>query len=439
MDTMEMAIETRNLEATKTAKPGVFRVRLIDSGQGSSGFYPKEVLEAAAKDKVFKAGTHMHLDHPTLTEMMEMPVRSVKDWVGVLAEDAQYNPKTTALEAKVKIFAPYKDLISSMAEDVGLSIRAYAEGDYSKEGITFTKLTEAIGVDFVTHAGRGGKVLEILESARQIVSKEATANDRRDQLERALQAEVDDDEWWAYVIDFDEEGKVVYYRADSKTWKRSYSVAADDNAVTFEGEPEEVRQVVTFIPVSDEETLVESKELNMSEDTRSPELVAAEAMVGDLSTQVSTLTATLSEKDAAIESLNTQVSELTASLEETKTALEAANAVIAQAKAEALEADNQAKAAAVKESLLSQSTLPAPAKDRVVTGLTIPVDENGAFDEARFTEALEAAIKVETDYIAAISPAPSVTGFGETEPVAESKKPVSVTTPWGRAIELMEV
>ena len=439
MDTTQMVVEAAGLNATKTAKPGVFRVRLIDSGQGSSGFYSKELLEAAAKDKVFAAGTHMHLDHPTESEMEERPVRSVKDWVGVLDEDAKFNPKTAALEAKIKVFAPYKELITSMADEVGLSIRAYAEGHYDQGNVVFTKLVEAIGVDFVTHAGRGGKVLEVLESARKIVPVEATSNDRRDQLELALRNMVGDDEdtWSIYVVDFDEESKIAYYRQDGKTWKRSFAVADDDNSVTFEGEPEEVRQVVTFIPVSGEETLAESKELNMSEDTRSPELVAAEAKMGELSAQVSTLTATVAERDDSISTLESQVADLTASLEEAKASLEAANATIAAAEAATRDADNQRKASAIREELLGKSTLPGPAKDRIVAGLAIPVGEDGVIDEPKLTETLEAAIKVETDYIAAVSPAQPVTGFGETRPATETK--VSVTTPWGRAIDLMEV
>lgn len=424
-DSVMLATESRPLVAKET-KPGTFRIQIIDAGQGSSGFYPVETLQRAAKERVFKAGTHMHLDHPTATEMSERPVRSVKDWVGVLEEDAEFNVQTSALEAKVKVFAPYRELLTGMAPHVGVSIRAYAEGDYTKDGVTFSRITEALGVDYVTQAGRGGKILEVLESARSNPVIEANATDRMDQLERALRKEVgEEDRWSTYLVDFSEADLTAYYRRDAKTWKRSFVISDDDNSVTFTGEPSEVRQVVTFIPVSDEEPLIESKELHMT-DTEKPDLsalAAAESRIAELL--------------ATVEGLNQRITDLGASLEESSTALAAANQVIAEAASAKIDAANKAKASAAIAEALAPLTIPGAAKDRIAAGLAIPVGEDGALDEARFTSALQEAIKVETDYIAAISPTQNVTGFGETRPVVESTQ--SFTNPWGRKTNLMEV
>ena len=38
---------------------GRFRIRIIDEGEGSSGYYPATAVEAAATDRIFPAGTHI--------------------------------------------------------------------------------------------------------------------------------------------------------------------------------------------------------------------------------------------------------------------------------------------------------------------------------------------------------------------------------------------
>jgi len=106
------------LQATPIAdKPGELLVTLITPGQGSSGFYSAECLEAAGTDKVFPAGTQMFLDHPTESEQYERPERSVKDLGAVLTEDATWNG--TALVVPAKPFSQHKELLSEMQEFIG--------------------------------------------------------------------------------------------------------------------------------------------------------------------------------------------------------------------------------------------------------------------------------------------------------------------------------
>jgi hypothetical protein len=149
---------------------GRFLVQLITPGWGSSGYYPQDVLESAARDRVWPAGTHMYLDHPTESETYERPERSVRDLAAVTVENARWDPTRGALVAEARVFSPWRQPLAEMLDVIGVSIRGAAEGEMGeaegRRGRVFTRLVEGTSVDFVTHAGRGGKVLQVLESAR---------------------------------------------------------------------------------------------------------------------------------------------------------------------------------------------------------------------------------------------------------------------------------
>lgn len=169
----------RILEAT-TASTGRRLVQLISPGVGSSGYYSGEVLEQAVVDGLFPAGLHMYADHPTATEVQERPVRSIKDLISLTtapariatSEDVAAGADAGAVVAPVRVLAPYRELIDDLAGDIGVSIRGDAE---VVEGVIDgqrRKIVESLAhiksVDWVTRAGRGGKVLQVLESAREV-------------------------------------------------------------------------------------------------------------------------------------------------------------------------------------------------------------------------------------------------------------------------------
>lgn len=158
--------------SVKAAKRGLLDVQIITPGWGSSGYYSPEVLEAAAQAQVFRKGLKMFLDHPTPVENDERPNRSVKDIAAVLAEDARWDG--AALRAPVKTFGQWRELVAEMvdadADVIGVSIRADAqvsEGEAEgRSGYLIQEISNARSVDFVTEPGRGGKILQVLESAR---------------------------------------------------------------------------------------------------------------------------------------------------------------------------------------------------------------------------------------------------------------------------------
>jgi hypothetical protein len=144
------------------------RVTIATPGMGASGWYAPEVLEAAAREKVFPKGTHMMVDHPSASQRRDRPEGSVRDLAGVLTSDATWNG--SALVAEADLMPAHTDLLAPMAGVIGVSLRAMGDiemGDV--DGQRVPKVTRLVppadSVDFVTKAGRGG-TFEVLESRR---------------------------------------------------------------------------------------------------------------------------------------------------------------------------------------------------------------------------------------------------------------------------------
>ncbi|MCW2132893.1 hypothetical protein [Arthrobacter sp. VKM Ac-2550] len=248
--------EAVNLSATATpAKgPGRIRIKIIDAGEGSSGDYPAKTIEQAVKDKLFSAGVHMYADHPSATENFDRPERTIKDLAAVLETDAVYVAEEKAAYADAKVFPNWREVITEMADDIGVSIRASAEVDDSSGKRVITRLVEVMSVDFVTKAGRGGKIAEVLESARAATRaveqhgvSEATANDLREWLRVALRTSTDG---YSYVIDFDDSN--VWFNSYEDDVERFYQqgYTLNGNTAALTGDPVEVRIETRYVPIT---------------------------------------------------------------------------------------------------------------------------------------------------------------------------------------------
>jgi len=168
---------TEAVEAAGTAvakSGGVFLIDLITPGWGSSGYYSSEVLEAAATDRIFPAGTQMFVNHQTAQERNDRPEGDLKDLAAVLIEDAVWNPTggeegNGSLQAPARVFGHWREPLADMKEAIGTSIRAAADVEFGeaegRKGRIVGRLVESISVDFVTRAGRGGRIVEVLEAA----------------------------------------------------------------------------------------------------------------------------------------------------------------------------------------------------------------------------------------------------------------------------------
>lgn len=382
------------------ATTGLFEIQIITPGQGSSGYYPAETLEAAAKDRVFAKGTHIYLDHPTATENRDRPERSVRDLAGALTEDARWDGN--ALVASARIYSSYRPLVTEAAEDLGMSIRAMADTSEATVGGTkvlqVDRITEAWSVDVVTRAGRGGKVLGLLESAR---ASEATSDDLRDRLQRALPGH-------SWLRDFDPDASVAFYTTyDENTgadalWSQSYQTAEDGLSATLTGEPTEVRSVTTYVPV-DKAAGLPNEEKKMPEIDKD-RLAALEAAEGQL--------AAANERVAELEAAQAAHEQAEAA----RAALDAATGIVTKAVADLdpLIADK------VKESMADYA----------------PMTDDRALDTAAVEARVAQRVEAEKAYAAKIAEAAGRTpsfGLGPSTPVDESASTTKPHgSPWGR-------
>lgn len=169
---------SENLTLAVPASAGnKWRIKIIESGWGSSAYYPGDVL-AADGPLTFKTGTKVFMNHPSQTEDSDRPERDVHQLAGKLVSDAIF--LEGSLYADVEFYSHYAPIIREMAGDVGLSIRATgnvklgeAEG---REGPIVESLNTddpLTSVDVVTVAGAGGKFISLLESYKR---EEATTD-----------------------------------------------------------------------------------------------------------------------------------------------------------------------------------------------------------------------------------------------------------------------
>lgn len=163
------AVQESEAGSTGSAK---FRVRIIQPGQGSSGIYTAENLAASAP--LFCEGTQMYMDHPSASEDYERPERSVRDLAGKLISNAQVMPDGS-LEADCEVYASFADILREKWQDIGVSINAWSYDEFDADGVV-PVLAGVSSVDFVTKAGAGGALLEVLECERRHQEKENHMN-----------------------------------------------------------------------------------------------------------------------------------------------------------------------------------------------------------------------------------------------------------------------
>lgn len=417
----ETARSLAEATASTSDESGLLEVEFITPGWGSSGYYSRQVLEAAAP--LFEAGTHMYFDHPSTTERQDRPERSVRDLAAVITESA-IDKTTGAITGRVKPLAAYKDLLTdeTFAKNVGLSIRGSATDVVVGEaegrtGPIIEGLAAIDSVDFVTRAGRGGRVLSVLESAGVA---EATASDRHRQLVDAVRAEHGGPDIWAWVRDVDAEQTRLWFEVHtendgSHTYEQSYTVADNDADVALVGDPIEVSRLTTYVPVNPAgRTTEESQEDTMPqiEEARLRELEEAAGRVQTLE----------AERDTERQGRET-----------------------AERERDQLRATEAARSHARTRVTAANADLPAATVDRVVAEATrtVPLTESGDLDTAALDTAVDTARTAEESYLAGIARAAgvgTVTGFGgtstpETDDISESDLDGVIAGAFGRQVK----
>src|SRR5437762_734035 len=148
-----------------------YRARLIEGDRwGSSGFWPRAVLERDGPKAWPADTTLMYLDHPSATEAVERPERSVRDLAARVVSTPVY--EGDGLYADIEVFPHAVPLVEALADTIGLSVRGDGSGTVGKvgdrSGVIIESIDRGYSVDFVTKAGAGGKLVSLLEAARNI-------------------------------------------------------------------------------------------------------------------------------------------------------------------------------------------------------------------------------------------------------------------------------
>ncbi|PZR55231.1 hypothetical protein DNL40_02350 [Xylanimonas oleitrophica] len=440
MSTTILRESTSLTEATKAVQgAGRFKVRIISAGVGSSGVYPVETIKAAAEANVFAAGTHMYLDHPSESERWDRPERSVKDLAARLVTDAVFvDEDGGALDAEIEVFTPWRAAIAEMKDAIGLSIRASAEvSENDDQGRpVISRIIEAQSVDFVTKAGRGGKVLQLVESARANVRAvergvaEATANDKREALDRLVGDAYGADDRWVYVRDFDDANVWFSIHGETPgTYQQSYT-SADGVPQELTGERIEVRATTVYVPVNEAASTATTqttdaapapvREAAPAAEPNPPAVEAGprpphkkEDPMGTIQVDEARY-AGLEEKAALVPALEAKV--------------EAAEARAAAAESERDQAVAAAKARDFARKLASEANkdLVPASLDAIVAEATrnpLPLDAEHRLDTEKFGEVVNEARKAHETLLASIAEASgvgSVRGVGATQPVQTS-------------------
>lgn len=164
---------TEAIREAPTGTPATVDIQIIEAGwnKAATRFYPADVL-ARDVPKVYPAGTHMYLDHPTATEEAELPERSVTRLAAVFTEAPYTTDGGRTMRARARVFAPHREFLSEAWRDIGVSINGDGEGQWGerdgRHGLIIEALTYGRSVDFVTKAGAGGRILQLLESAMSV-------------------------------------------------------------------------------------------------------------------------------------------------------------------------------------------------------------------------------------------------------------------------------
>jgi hypothetical protein len=163
-----------------------WRAVLITPGTGASGVYTEDMLREYGP-QAFKKGTHSYVDHPRSEE----DIRSPKNLIGVLAEDARYE-EGVGLVAELSIMPHWKEFVEAVAPHTGLSIYAMGEGNYNDDGeVVVESLVPHVqnSVDLVSYPGRPGSKLadKLYEAAISMLEY-----DKRKKKRKKLEEELPD-------------------------------------------------------------------------------------------------------------------------------------------------------------------------------------------------------------------------------------------------------
>lgn len=390
-------------EATSNASRR--EVTIITAGWGSSGYYSRQLLERDGA-RAFPVGTHMFLDHPGRAEETDRPERSVRDLAARIATPPRM--AGNQLVAEADIFEVWRPVIDSLAEDIGLSIRALGETEHGeaegRKGAIVTALTEGISVDFVTRAGAGGKVGQLIESARESARESGLAEARNmgNWLEARIHA--------AFTEIADNMFGNGYLTREERIWLSS---AIGDALTAFNATvAENVPGLYGRDPYADPDGV--NTQVNEAAGSGRPtkeDIMSDEKRLSELEESVSKLTTRVTEAEAKVTEAERERDVATARADRAEDATRQIRAkqIIGEA---TTKPDNGDSPVSIYEGLPDRAK--ARAIDAALNG-DLPLTEDGKLDEPKLLERAVSAAKEERDYLTeagALSDRGRVTGMG---------------------------
>lgn len=442
-----------------------FRVLLIRAGWGASGYYSESLLKTDGP-RCWPAGTQNYLDHPTESEQREKPERSVKDYASVIVTDPVWDPIEKGLAAEVEVFPQWRGLLNKeFAEKIGLSIRACGVAEYGeaegRQGQIITELTEGISVDWVTKAGAGGKVLQLIESARnappateqqlaEAAVKLAEARNVAQWLESRIHlmfTQIADDLYGDGRLTRDErialssaigDGLAAFTKRVEADQPQLYTRDRWDGPPEGDADLSEADKATPENP-GDITTVTENEPGTQPADDKKegivPELTEDQkrqlAEAATLRADLEAANALLAEASAAqteLDQTRQQLAEATAKVAETAAVADRVTELetrLAESAARNQRLENDQTARAQVAEALKTSGLPEFAHSRVTESVCrdLPTTD-GVLDTAKLTEAITAAIDGEKAYVASVAEA---TGAGSVRGLGGAPAPKEMT------------
>jgi hypothetical protein len=397
-------------ESEGSGDPNTAEVTIITPGWGSSGYYSQDVIERDIPE-IYPIGTHMYVDHPTESDLYERPERSIKELAAVTTTEPYWDETDGEEKVEVKLFSQHAEDIKEMAEHIGVSIYAggeYAEADIEAEGQSgpaIAMLDEGVSIDFVTKAGRGGKINSLLESARRVRAKETLSSDLQEQMRDAGRDRFGSRDTYVYVDDYDPDEQWVVFCIspdDGETTYTKVTYSVSDDEVALADEEQSVERTTVYRDVSESDPPApadKTKENEVSEKDLEARLSEMESKISDQGDKITTLEG---ERDAEKQRADRAEDKLLAN----------------EARGVAVEA--------VKDEAFNG--LPVRAKERAVAEALrgdLPVGDDGKLDADKLKEAAKKAAESEKEYLTGETAESGSTvqhlgGGGAFAPISES-------------------
>lgn len=254
--------------------------------------------------------------------------------------------------------------------------------------------------------------------------REVSAERYQQTLRAALNAAYGQTETGIWVRDYDPDNGIVWFTSysqgnqNSRTWQQSYR-RREDGTIVLTGERIEVYAYTAYAPI--QATKVSPVAADPAESSVPTEPSETNKTTN---TKENTMSAQTTVSDAA----SPGTSKTEKQLREALRRAEAAERALREHAAKLARLQAAEKARKIAEAELAKSDLPEVARRRTLeTALrNLPLTTDNSLDETQFRSTLEAEIKAEATYIAALrkeAGAGQVTGLGaNTMPVSESLK-----------------